>query len=139
MMKLLIVKLANGQAVAHGNVYSSLSIAHWCLTKAYGEIDPTVRMASVIEGAHWKRSLINRTATLVSAFQPEVTGFFVDWDGETRRFESPGDGYRCAYVYTTYPSVEVIDSSGCVIFEGAFHPTLESIRKSKDSVSINPV
>lgn len=59
-----------------------------------------------------------------------ITGFFVDWNGNTRRFEAPGDGFRCE-LYCQYggdhQSVDVIDANDFVVHEGTFFATLDDI------------
>lgn len=57
----------------------------------------------------------------------KVEGFFVDWDGKTRRTEAPGDGYRCE-VDPARNSVDVIAQDGCYIHATGFFPTLDSLR-----------
>lgn len=62
------------------------------------------------------------------------SGFFVDWNGDTRRVESPGSGYSCSPVRTMmcegepYQAVDVIDSSGFVIHEAVYYPTLDALK-----------
>lgn len=56
-----------------------------------------------------------------------TTGYFVDWNGDTRRFESPGDGYTCRISDRSFPSVDVIDPAGFVCHEATFFPTLEAV------------
>lgn len=55
-----------------------------------------------------------------------VTGFFVDWDGNTRRFEQPGEGLECLLVERGHLGVDVCDSEGFVVHEATFFPTLEA-------------
>lgn len=57
-----------------------------------------------------------------------LTGFFVDWDGNTRRFESPGDGLTCQIASRNYPSVDVINADSYIIHEASFFPTLEALK-----------
>lgn len=56
-----------------------------------------------------------------------VTGFFVDWDGNTRRFERPRDGLECVLVERGHRGVDVRDSEGFVVHEATFFPTLEAV------------
>lgn len=60
------------------------------------------------------------------------TGFFVDWNGNTRRVESPGHGYTCTTLQRflegkPYLGVDVIDSEGFVIHEATYYPSLEAL------------
>lgn len=63
-----------------------------------------------------------------------ATGFFVDWDGGTRRVECPGHGYSCSPVLDKmcegepYQAIDVIDSSGFVIHEAVYYPTLDALK-----------
>ena len=56
-------------------------------------------------------------------------GFFVDWNGNTRRTLDPGGGYVCEtdpvgrYVAVTTPS-------GILVHEGTFYRTLAEIEKA---------
>ena len=54
-------------------------------------------------------------------------GFFVDWDGNTRRVDAPGDGMECEVVDRGHMSVDVLDSQGFVIPEATCFPTLEAV------------
>jgi hypothetical protein len=56
-----------------------------------------------------------------------ATGFFVDWDGNTRRVGAPGDGLECQVVDRGYAAVDVLDSQGFVVHEATFFPTLEAV------------
>lgn len=51
-------------------------------------------------------------------------GFFVDWNGDTRRTEATGEFYSCKVIGE---HVDVIDSEGFVIHECQFFPTLKSV------------
>lgn len=55
------------------------------------------------------------------------TGFFVDWDGNTRRVEAPGSGYECIVVDRGHVGVDVLDGEGCVIHEATYFETLEAV------------
>jgi hypothetical protein len=58
----------------------------------------------------------------------QQAGFFVDWNGDTRRVESPGDGYSCQIVDRgTYISVEVSDDASFVCHEATFSPTIKDL------------
>ncbi len=57
------------------------------------------------------------------------TGFFVDWDGNTRQVEAPGDGYSCEIVCRSgYFGVDVLDTDGGVCFEAVFYHTLDDLK-----------
>ncbi|WP_274644211.1 hypothetical protein [Pseudomonas serbica] len=56
----------------------------------------------------------------------EIKGFFVDWNGSTRRTENPGPGYTCL-VDLERNHVDVVDGGSFVIFECTYFPTLESV------------
>ena len=57
-----------------------------------------------------------------------TSGFFVDWNGVTRRVEAPGDGYTCrVYPANGYTAVDVIDSQGFVTYEAEYYQTEEAI------------
>lgn len=58
-----------------------------------------------------------------------VIGYFVDWNGNIRRVEAPGEGYRCQVVLKTgCLGVAVIDSEGAVCYEAAYYPTLDALQ-----------
>ena len=58
-----------------------------------------------------------------------TTGFFVDWDGNTRQVESPGDGYSCEVARRSgYLGVDVLDSEGCICFEAVFYRTPDELK-----------
>jgi hypothetical protein len=63
-----------------------------------------------------------------------ITGFFVDWNGDTRRTEQPGDQYECIVNEQTW-QVDVVDSDGGVVHEGRYFPTLEAVEAA--GVTIN--
>lgn len=72
----------------------------------------------------------------------QTTGFFVDWAGNTRRFESPGDGMTCrkvprVHAERQWDSVEVADSAGFVMHEATFFHTLADVEAA--GVTINLV
>lgn len=57
------------------------------------------------------------------------TGFFVDWDGNTRRVEAPGNGLSCMLrEHETFTGVDVVEPDGCVCHEAVFYPTLDALR-----------
>ena len=57
------------------------------------------------------------------------TGFFVDWDGDTRRVEAPGDGYVCRVVQRDgYLGVDVDDPEGFVCHEATYYPSIEALQ-----------
>lgn len=58
-----------------------------------------------------------------------ASGFFVDWNGDTRRVESPGDGYSCQVVDKGhYKSVEVTSPSGFVCHEATYFKSIEDVQ-----------
>lgn len=65
-----------------------------------------------------------------------ATGFFVDWNGDTRRVECPGNGFLCGPVQNKmcdgepYQAIDVIDTSGFVIHEAVYYPTLDALKAS---------
>ena len=71
-----------------------------------------------------------------------TTGFFVDWNGDTRRVERPGAGYSCGPIATkgtgadAYQSVDVLDSEGFVTHEAVYYPTLEAIEALGVSIKL---
>lgn len=63
----------------------------------------------------------------------DVKGFFVDWDGNTRRVEKPGPGLSCQVVECTlwgnpYKGVDVLDHEGFVTYEATYYETLDALR-----------
>jgi len=57
----------------------------------------------------------------------KTAGFFVDWDGKTRRTDAPGAGATCRVVERGHTGVDVIDADGFVIHEATYFPTLEAV------------
>lgn len=62
-----------------------------------------------------------------------TTGFFVDWDGNTRRVEAPGADMSCMVVECQlngqpYLGVDVVDHEGFVIHEATYYETLDALR-----------
>lgn len=63
-----------------------------------------------------------------------IEGFFVDWNGDTRRVESPGLGFSCGPVQTrgqgsgVYQAIDILDSKGFVVHEAVYYPTLDALR-----------
>lgn len=60
-----------------------------------------------------------------------IKGWFVDWDGITRRTEYPLDGYHCLVEGCT---VEVCKQDGEVIFTAFFWPDLELLEAALQEV-----
>lgn len=57
-----------------------------------------------------------------------TTGFFVDWDGNTRRVEAPGNECSCRVVKKDgYLGVDVDDAEGFVCHEAVFYPTVDDL------------
>lgn len=64
-----------------------------------------------------------------------IKGFFVDWNGATRRTENPGPGYTCE-VDLARSHVDVVDGGGFVTFECSYFPTLESVEAADIEVNL---
>lgn len=65
------------------------------------------------------------------------TGFFVDWDGNTRRVESPGDGLSCRVVQREdYMGVDVIDADGFVCHEATYYTDLNALESAGVRISM---
>lgn len=63
----------------------------------------------------------------------EETGYFVDWNGDTRQVAAPGTGLRCRVVLravngTPYRSVDVIDGDNFVMHVATYFETLEAVQ-----------
>lgn len=78
---------------------------------------------------------VSRPATSIQNIEQQlgqthlVIGFFVDWDGNTRRTEAPGSGYTCQLVeHANYLGVDVIDHEGFVCHEAVYYPTQDALR-----------
>ena len=56
------------------------------------------------------------------------SGFFVDWDGNTRRVENPGAGFECVVVTRGHVGVDVLSADGAVVHEATFFATLDDVR-----------
>ncbi len=68
---------------------------------------------------------------------PTTTGFFVDWNGDTRRVESPGEGLTCNVVTRSgYTGVDVIDAAGFVCHEATHFATLTDVEAAGVSVNL---
>ncbi len=66
-------------------------------------------------------------------------GYFVDWDGKTRRVETPGNGYTCKVVARDgFQAVDVIDSQGFVCHDADYHESLDSLGRVGVIVSLVP-
>lgn len=66
-----------------------------------------------------------------------VIGYFVDWDGNTRRVEAPGAGYSCQLTeHADYVGVDVVEPDGCVCHEAVYYPTIESLQAVGVSVNL---
>lgn len=64
-----------------------------------------------------------------------IAGFFVDWNGDTRRTEQPGDFFECI-VDEQAAHVDVIDSEGFVVHECSYFPTLGAVEAAGVSVNL---
>lgn len=63
----------------------------------------------------------------------DTKGFFVDWDGNTRRVEAPGAGMTCQVVERQlkgrpYKGVDVLDHEGFVTHEATYYESLDALR-----------
>ena len=63
------------------------------------------------------------------------SGFFIDWDGNTRPIEKPGKGYR-AEVDTVSKYVEIKNKYGATHHESTLYPTLEAVTKAGLKVNL---
>lgn len=64
------------------------------------------------------------------------TGFFVDWDGKTRRVASPSAGLSCRVIERGCTCVDVNDADGFVIHQATFFPTLEAVSSAGVAVEL---
>lgn len=64
-------------------------------------------------------------------------GFFVDWNGDTRRTDCPGDDYHCI-VDVDRKSVEVCEGDGGVIYEATFFMLLQDVEDAGVAVNLVP-
>ncbi len=62
-------------------------------------------------------------------------GFFVDWNGDTRRTEQPGHPFECL-VDEQSSHVDVIDSEGFVVHECSFFATLAAAEAAGVTVNL---
>jgi hypothetical protein len=65
----------------------------------------------------------------------DIKGFFVDWNGFTRRTENPGPGYTCL-VDLELGHVDVLQSDGCYVHEGTYFATLEAVKAAGVEVKL---
>jgi hypothetical protein len=68
-------------------------------------------------------------------------GYFVDWNGDTRRVERPGGGMSCRVVPrllngVEYLSVDVIDAGGFVAHEATYFKTLDDVQAAGVTVNL---
>jgi hypothetical protein len=64
-----------------------------------------------------------------------IAGFFVDWNGDTRRTERPGDFFECI-VDEQAAHVDVVDSEGFVVHECSYFATLEAVETAGVTVNL---
>lgn len=64
-----------------------------------------------------------------------IPGFFVDWNGNTRRTEQPGEFFQCIVDVST-AHVDVVDSDGFVVHECSYFPTLAAAEAAGVSVNL---
>lgn len=66
-----------------------------------------------------------------------TNGYFVDWNGDTRRVATPGPGLACNVVDRgSYTGVDVIDSAGFVCHEATYFATLADVEKAGVAVNL---
>jgi hypothetical protein len=59
-------------------------------------------------------------------FPLSLSGYYVDWNGDTRKFVQRGEKYSCM-LDVECKRVDVFNREGLSIFEGSFYHTLEEI------------
>lgn len=64
-------------------------------------------------------------------------GYFIDWDGNTRRTDDPGGGYVCD-VDRMARYVAVMTQSGALVHEATLYTSLDDIAKAGLTVSVVP-
>lgn len=64
-----------------------------------------------------------------------ITGFFVDWNGHTRKTDQPGDFFQCI-VDEHAAHVDVVDSEGFVVHECTYFPTLAAVEAAGVTVNL---
>lgn len=57
----------------------------------------------------------------------ETTGYFVDWNGDTRRVEAPGDGYSCEVVRRGQNLCVDVIHAGFVCHEATYFASLDAV------------
>ncbi len=68
---------------------------------------------------------------------PDNSGFFIDWDGNTRSTADPGGGYLCeADPAARY--VAITTKGGTLVHEGTFYKTLAAIEKAGIKAQLVP-
>lgn len=80
---------------------------------------------SIEQATRENTGVIERGA--VSLDRNAVYGFFVDWNGKTRRTEAPGQGYRCL-VDEDLTRVDIMESDGGVVHECTYYRTLDDVK-----------
>ncbi len=66
-----------------------------------------------------------------------IHGFFIDWDGNTRRTEAPGPHFTCQVDLAT-KHVVVVDSHGFAVHECVYFSTFDEIRAAGITVNLVP-
>jgi hypothetical protein len=59
----------------------------------------------------------------------DTAGYFMDWDGNIRSTDDPGNGYRCD-VDRPARYVGVLSKSGALMHEATFYKDLAAIEKA---------
>lgn len=66
----------------------------------------------------------------------QAHGFFVDWNGNARKTEAPGEGLKCD-VDVARSHVDVVDQNGFVIHECVLFKTIEAMQAA--GIDVQPV
>jgi len=59
----------------------------------------------------------------------DVTGYFIDWDGNIRRTQDPGGGYLCD-VDVAARYVGVVAKTGTLVHEATFYHDLDAVGRA---------
>lgn len=64
-------------------------------------------------------------------------GYFIDWNGDTRRVDAPGSSYSCL-VGALNGRIEVQDSQGCIIHEADHWASLDDLQTAVIYINLIP-
>lgn len=64
-------------------------------------------------------------------------GYFIDWNGDTRRVDAPGPTYSCL-VGALNGRIGVQDSQGCIIHEADHWASLDDLKTAGISINLVP-